>query len=518
MSKISRRELLQVSGAGAVGFMAAPHAAWSVAGQQNQPSQPPNILFILTDQQRFDTLSCNGNNIVHTPNLDRLASEGVNFTNDTCLSPLCGPSRATLLTGRLGFRHKCYSNVPMRVKGGLSKEVNTFDEVLHQAGYECEYQGKWHTGRAHHGCYRDGLKDYYRSLYHDEMSKRFDLPESWKDKTLRTCRYTKLKYDPWPVDTMMKTAKKKGFGMPHHNEAGETYIPKDHTLTAWTAQRAIKYLRTKPQGPFSLTCSILHPHAPLIAAPPYLRMFDSAKMPVPKNLHDDMEEANSKRPVPGAVPLTPEGLGSFISLYYGLVAEVDYWVGELLRALKESGHQQNTLVVFTADHGEMMGSHGTFSKGNFHEEAFRVPLLMRLPGRIEPGQRLDTPTSGLDLMPTILDYCGLADKAKDCDGISLRPVMEGKQFARPFAFGELGGTKRGRRAIRTNEVKFMLKGNGQTQLYDLKTDPGEQHNLLLGKNRNPAHVDRARKLRKQMQAYLEEHRDPAYKDLPEIVL
>jgi choline-sulfatase len=317
---------------------------------------------------------------------------------------------------------------------------------------------------------------------------------------------------------MMLTARQKGFSMPHHNEAGETYLPQQHTLTAWTALRAIKYLHTKPEGPFSLTCSILHPHAPLIAASPYVRMFDPAKMPVPINLHDDMEESNSKRPVPGAVPLTPEGLGSFIALYYGLVAEVDYWVGQLLQAVKDSGHEENTLVIFTADHGEMMGSHGTFSKGNFHEEAFRVPLLMRLPGRIRPGLRLNTPASGIDLMPTILDYCGLADKGCDCNGQSLRSSIEGEKFDRLFSFGELGGGRGARRSIRTNDAKFVLLADGRAQLYDLETDPGEQHNLLLAKNRKPVHVDRAQQLRKQMRGYLEQHRDPAYKELAEIVL
>jgi len=498
-------------------MMGAPQLGLSQIVQRgNQP--PPNVLFILTDQQRFDTLSCNGNPIVHTPNLDKLAAGGVNFTQGTCLSPLCGPSRAALLTGCLGHRHRCFGNVHMHRKGGLTPDIPTCDEILHESGYECEYQGKWHTGAAHHECYRDGLKDYYRELYHQQMMERYDLPDSWKNKQLRICRYTKLKYLPYPVDTMMMTAQKRGFGMPHHNEAGETYIPKEDTLTAWTVKRAINYLKSKPSGPFSMTCSILHPHAPLIAASPYAKMFDPARMPVPANLHDDMETPNSKRAVPGGVSLGPEGLGSFISLYYGLVAEVDYWVGQLLQALKESGHEQNTLVVFTADHGEMMGSHGTFSKCRFYEEAFRVPFIMRLPGRIKAGQRLDTPANGMDIVPTILDYCGKADRAKQCSGQSLRPAIEGGNFARRFAFGELGGSKKAHRSLRTNDTKFILNRTGDAQLYDLINDPGEQHNLLLDQNRKPAHVDRAKQLRQQMQAYLEEQGDPAHKQLPEIVL
>jgi arylsulfatase A-like enzyme len=121
-------------------------------------------------------------------------------------------------------------------------------------------------------------------------------------------------------------------------------------------------------------------------------------------------------------------------------------------------------------------------------------------------------------MPTILDYCGLANKGSGCNGQSLRPAIEGKKRDRSFSFGELGGGPRARRSIRTNDAKFILLADGQAQLYDLETDPGEQHNLLLEQNRKPAHVDRAQKLRKQMQDYLEQHRDPAYKQLTEINL
>jgi len=513
MRRISRRDVLRTTSAGALSMVGTSPFVLGKTKGNTPPSDRPNVLFILTDQQRWDSLSCNGNKVVHTPNLDRLASEGVNFTQDTCLSPLCGPSRAALLTGRLAHHHRCYGNYELYEKKGLAEDIPTFDELLHETGYECEYQGKWHTGYAHREVYRDGLKDHYLHLYHDEMTKRFPLPVAWKSLNLRKDRYTKLPYKPWPVDDMMLNAPQNGFSMPNDNEAGESYIPHEHSLTAWTTQRAIRYLRSGPKRPFSMTCSILHPHAPLIACSPYHRMFDPSKMPIPSNVFDDGSASHPRRPVPGAVPVTPEGLGSFMALYYGLVAEVDHWVGEILRALKEAGLEQNTLVVFTSDHGEMMGSHGTFSKANFHEEAFRVPLLMRLPGRIPAGMKSDAPANGMDIVPSILDFCGIQHPQNPLAGHSLRPLVEGKSFKRPYAFGEFYYRKGHVHAVRSREWKLILYHNGRAHLYKLQTDPGEQHNLLSPENRKPSHVDLAQELRGRLQAYLEEQGDPAHKTL-----
>ncbi len=517
MDRYSRRDFLRTAAAATLGGMAVPACA-SLMQKEEPIVGPPNVVFILVDQCRFDVLSAAGNTVLHTPNLDRLASEGVRFTQATCASPLCGPSRAAILTGRVLARHGCYRNRFPDQDGGMREDVPTFDEVLHAAGYVCEYHGKWHTGSGHRAVYRDGVP-HYSEIYRKEMAARFpDLAGDSRAGMVRDKRYTGLLYHPWSVDGMMRTARKRGFRMPHHPEAGESDLPEDASLTVWTASRAIRFLRSGPAQPFSLTCSILHPHAPLVAVKPYSRMFDPARMPMPVNVEDDQALPVGARCVPGAVPLTPEGLGTFIALYYGLVAEVDHWVGEILKALRESGLERNTLVLFTSDHGEMMGSHGTLSKGVFYEEAFRVPLILRLPGRIPAGRKLDVPASGFDLAPTILDYCGVAPPREGFAGRSLRKVMEGRDDGVQYAFGELGRPRQKRRAVRCREWKLIFRRNRSPRLFNLLEDPGEQRNVLHEPRPSSEGVHAAEALREALVAFMTENGDPLAEQLAEEAL
>ena len=153
---LDRRQFL---GSTAAATATATLAA-GLPGRSASRQQPRNLLIIMTDQQRWDTLSCLGNSILHTPNIDRLAAEGVCFTDATCSAPLCGPSRAGMLTGRLPFQHGCRGNFKVDRPGGIRDAVETYDEVLKAAGYSCSYHGKWHTGAGHRECYQDGLPYY----------------------------------------------------------------------------------------------------------------------------------------------------------------------------------------------------------------------------------------------------------------------------------------------------------------------------------------------------------------------
>ena len=364
---------------------------------------PANVLFLMADQFRHDALSCAGNPIVETPNLDRLAAEGVRFTDAVCSSPLCGPSRASLLTGQYAHGHRCWGNFEIGHPGGLPESAQTWDETLAANGYRVEYHGKWHTGAANRSCYHDGLP-YYLDRYHKYLEEQY--PGRKKAEGEAVDRYTKWPYRPFPVDRMMAEAIRRKLSMPHHNEAGENTVPASKSLTAWTAGGVVRFLQSKPKQPFSITCSILHPHAPLVASPPYTAMYNPAKMPMPRVLDDEFTPPE-QRGIPKALTLTPDGLGTYIALYYGLVREVDDWVGRILAALDGAGLASNTLVVFLADHGEMLGEHSRVSKMVFYEASLRVPLLMRLPGRIPKGRKLRAPASGADVAPTILDYCNI---------------------------------------------------------------------------------------------------------------
>ena len=470
---------------------------------QAHSAPPTNVLFLMADQFRFDAMSCAGNPVVETPHLDRLAAEGARFTAAVCSTPLCGPSRASLLTGRYSHGHRCFGNFEIAQKGGLPEEADTWDEMLAAHGYHVQYHGKWHTGAANRSCYHDGLP-YYLDLYHRDLEERFPGRKALEGEAVD--RYTKWPYRPFPVDRMMAEALRRKLFMPHHNEAGEHTVPADMSLTAWTAGRVVRFLESRPAQPFSISCSILHPHAPLVAPRPYARMYDPAKMPLPTVL-DDVFTPPERRAIPGVLTLAPEGLGGFIALYYGLVKEIDDWAGRILAALDRSGLAGNTLVVFTADHGEMLGEHSRVSKMVFYEASVRVPLLLRLPGRIPRGSAPGSPVPGADVAPTILDYCAVVIPRR-MHGRSLRPVIEGRSEGAQGAFCELhapGRSPEEQRIWRTREWKLSFLA-GKPYLHHLVEDPQETRNLLDPAHRRERWVSEARKLKQAMLSRLEEAR------------
>jgi arylsulfatase A-like enzyme len=207
-------------------------------------------------------------------------------------------------------------------------------------------------------------------------------------------------------------------------------VPGDFTHTAYVAERTLHALDEMKGGPFSLTCSLSPPHPPFLTVAKYADMFPPARMPVPKNLSHDLRWSPYRLRAEGMSHFhNAEYIRQMTAIYYGMVREVDDHIGCVLKRLDELGLARNTLVVFTADHGEMLGSHGLVSKMVFHEEAVHVPLIMRMPGAIKPGAVVKDPVSGLDLFATILDYLGVQAPARDGD--SLRPLIEGRGKAGP---------------------------------------------------------------------------------------
>lgn len=493
MSHLTRREFLAGVSTLALGC----------AGRGGDP--PPrarsdaNVLLILTDQQRWDALGCAGNKILETPNLDRLARQGVRFSQATCAAPLCGPSRASLLSGQYLFAHACPGNAELG-RPGMPEEVETWEETLSARGWHTAYHGKWHTGSANTGVYRNGLTHYLRD-YHAYLAARY--PGREREPGERIDRYSRWPYRPTPLDEMMRRATAEGRVMPHHPEAGRHTVPAGESLTAWTAGQTLEFLAHPPEGPWSATCSILHPHAPLIAPSPYFERYDPAAMPMPRTL-DDVFTPAGRAAIPDVLTLTPEGMGRFISLYYGLVGEVDFWVGKLLDALEASGQADRTLVVFTSDHGEMMGDHARVSKMVFYEASLRVPLIMRFPGQIPEGVTMEAPASGADVAPTILDCLGVPVPAS-MHGRSLLPVAQGRDPEFDLAYAELGENLErpmGQRMARSREWKLAF-WRQRAFLYHLLEDPDETRNLLDPAHRAEKWVGEARRLRQAMLDRLE---------------
>ncbi|HPA17779.1 MAG TPA: sulfatase-like hydrolase/transferase [Verrucomicrobiae bacterium] len=475
------------------------------------PQRPVNLLFLMTDQQRWDALGCAGNKVLETANLDRMAREGARFTSFYSSCPVCSPARTTILTGRSVGSHKVTDN--KEITRDDLPDLVTFDQILLRSGYSGEYHGKYHSPykmaldyshpvRWVNGPRPPGSKaDMNEGQAFGAYIEAHVPARPLKPGELLANFYGRP-YTPDPIDggygmTQEQVEKLLRAGKDKRGELtvgqGFTYgcldVPPEHTLTAWTAKEGLEGLERlrKMGGPFTLTISIGPPHPPMAVAKPYYGMYPAATIPAPASLNDRSENSPyMRRQSKDADPYRdPEKVRQMISDYYGLVAEVDDWIGKILKRLDQLGLAQNTLVVFTSDHGEMLGDHGMNSKMAFYEGAAHIPLLMRLPGVIPAGTVVKTPAAQIDLFATILDYLGQPGHASE--GRSLRPLIEGKDDGEArIAVSEWHSTHFPGFMVFDGRWKLMF---GQTAdaksldaLYDLQNDPNEITNLI---GRNP---------------------------------
>ena len=386
----------------------------------------PNLLFIMTDQQRWDTLSYGGNRYIATPNLDRLAREGACFDNMYSCCPVCVPARAVILTGKTIETVGVQSNLDFDWTAKAGADVPTFDNLLSRAGYYSEYWGKWHIPYKYASTYDVKVRPATgRGVPKNSMESFGEAYIAWMEKK----GLTKTKvgpgehveahgrpYQPIQLDLDCPPAKERK-GKPRKSEGdvyGRLLVPPDTTTTAFTAQETLEAIQRahKSGKPFSITCSMCPPHPPMVAPDPFYNRFPAAGLPVPESLTDPMVDspyaARALQPLQQRLYRNPQNIREMKQIYYGMIADTDLWVGRLLQRLDELGMSDNTLVVFTSDHGEMLGDHGMNSKFVFYEGSAHVPLLLRMPGAIAAGKRVATPISQCDLFPTILDYLGRA--------------------------------------------------------------------------------------------------------------
>jgi arylsulfatase A-like enzyme len=435
----------------------------------------PNVLLILADQLRFDCLGANGNRLIRTPNLDRLASASANFQTAFVQAPVCVPSRVTLLTGRYPHSHKNRVNyTPCD-----SREV-FLQKMLHDAGYRTGSVGKLH---------------YYPPTAEHARSTGFDrvLLDDGVASTDPYSDYVKWRNANDPRRDVPYHAVEKGAANPFRGVVDYRYTP-----TGWTGEQSAAMLREMAAGPapFFLHCSFFKPHAPYTVPPPYDSMYSDVELPLPRKV--GLAEIQ-RLPLPLQrliLRFNPEydmdrtRLQWIWRSYYAGVSMVDREVGRILDELERSGRARDTIVIFTTDHGDQLLEHGLQGKNVFFESSVRVPLLVRYPGRVQPGRHEELAELA-DVVPSVLEWCGISVPSrvqgrglfKQRDAVFAENIIPEVITGRKadFFYEPGKGIKDIRhpdaKMVRTRDWKLNYYPGHDGELYDLKNDPEETRNL-----------------------------------------
>ena len=505
-----------------------------VIGTGDFAQKKKNLLFIMTDQQQYKALSIAGNTVLETPNLDRLAQGGAYFENAYTPMAVCGPARSSILTGmtvestgvNTNSKTYFYQDEPVMT-------TPTFDEILTENGYHCEYYGKWHAMSNHSDVYKnpklesENGKSIFEHggqnhVYMDYINEQFPKPKLKDGEFYDT--FVKRPYRPDPIDSYydksyndVKKDKKKRRSQP--NLHGELMVPAEHSFTAYQAKETIAAIERLKDVPFSITLSLHMPHAPMTPTKPYYGMYPAKDMTPPVSINDDMSnspyaKANGRTGMPEYSD--PEKIKYMISNYYGIIKEIDVWIGEILKTLDKNGLTDDTLIIFTSDHGEMLGAHGMREKNVFYEESSHIPLIIRFPSEIKEKTVVDGYVSNVDLFSTILDYLDI--EAHPSDGTSLRDLIEdkktdhGKYVVTEWDYrGPVSPNymivKDGWKLI----IPYTKESTVINAMYNLNEDPHEMKNLL-GKNPNRAdYKEKAEELRGYLLEWLKKNNSKRYK-------
>lgn len=413
----------------------------------------PNILFLLADDQRPDTIAALGNDRIETPNLDKLVARGTTFTRATCSYPICVISRAEIMTGMHGWEN----GVNGLDSNSFAENVTFWGETLQKAGYETWYVGKWHTsGRPSARGYTD-----VNGLFSGGGG------QWWKEGQTDWKGFPVTGYRGWIFQSDDGKEKYPDLGV------GLT-----HDIDAKFADAAIELLQRKPGKPWCMQVNFTAPHDPLFMPPGYEGKYSADKMKLPENFlpkhpfdHGNIDGRDEQLL---AFPRTEKAVLDLLRVYYSVVDHLDQQVGRILDALEKSGQLDNTIVIYSSDHGMGVGSHGLRGKQSMYEHTINVPLIFVGPG-IEAGRRTTAQVYLRELYPTTCELVG-AEIPDVVTGTSFAPVIRGETDEHHEAiFGYFTDTQR---MVRTDRWKFILYPQAkQVQLFDLKIDPFELKNL-----------------------------------------
>lgn len=500
-STIKRREFIKKSAMAAI--------ALNIIGCKPR-KEKPNLLFIWTDQQRTDTLAIYGNRKISVPNLNKLASQSIVLENPYVTQPVCTPSRSSVMTGLYPHTNGCIdNNIP------LPSSIPCTPEIVNDPDYRTAYFGKWHLGDelfAQHG-FEEWIS--IEDIYNEYFSKG-------RDKNLVSDYSNYLKSIGYNPD-----ADRGEFSRDFASR-----LPIEHCKPKFLEMKACDFLKRNRNNPFMLYVNFLEPHPPFNG--PLNEKYDPEYIDLPPNFMDDLEENEPLRyrmlkekffnELYKGDPLkTEQDWRKMAAKYWGLVSQVDLSIGAILKSVEDLGLAENTIVVFTSDHGEMMGSHKLLNKTVMYEEAVKVPWLMKFPHLKSKHQFVKGRFGHIDLLPTILE-------AMDCNhklqGESLMPVLNGSSKPERDVFIEWNNKNRDdelnsvtqnateseiqnaknafvRTSITQDGWKLCWADKDKSQLFDLNKDPYETTNLFY----KPEYSDKVVRLKDKIRTWQHETKD-----------
>ena len=473
---MERRDFLKAVGATAttLGLNGSSYS-WDKEKKNIPVNNMPNVLFICVDQLRYDTLGCNGNQICQTPHLDKLAAEGVRFTRAYTPCSLCSPARASIFTGRYAFSHGMGTNCDLY--HSLAAELTHPEMLLHtkllDAGYRCGFQGKWHVGTKLGPC------DYgfegmnlggYGNIRKDAGYIEYLASNSLTVDSVKQPIYTNPNNQTLCAGIW----------------GGSTQSTPAYYLTEKTIEMLGDYSQT--DQPFFLTCQFWGPHMPCLPTPEYYGRHDRADIKPWPNFRDDFTNKpdrlkRERRDFYRALPENWDGWQEIVGCYYDFMTMIDDQIGRILQKLDELQLSQNTVVIFTTDHGDMTGSHGgLFDKGFMYEEAHHIPLIFRYPDHISANISNDELVMNMDIMPTVFDLAGIPHDP--LDAVSLVPYLKNKldTILRDCVYLEFHGLRSlySQRAMITRDGwKYIFTPGDEDEVYNLNSDPAELNNLIF---------------------------------------
>lgn len=442
-SNLSRRDFVK----GTAGLWVTGISSWAKAVEHAESR--PNVLFILTDQQRFPYMGAYGKVSVQTPAMNSIAAAGALFTHSFCSTPQCSASRSSIMTGLYPHSTRVMGNISAAGGDTLSPQIPALGSIFRKASYRTAYFGKWHLG----GDPRDHGYEFW-----DRCGR--GVGEEVAEKSVQ---FLEAATEPFLLFN--------SFVNPH-----DIY-----------GFRRIKNEISRSKAGIKL--------------PKNLRD-DLSKKPHPQlqYLQEDQGRAASG--------LTEEGWRDYLNVYEYLVEKVDGNIGKILTALRKRGLEKRTIIVFTSDHGDHTGGHGLPFKGPaMYEELVRIPLAISFPRRIPSGKRVDDLVVNVDLLPTLCDLAGLPTSERT-HGRSLAPLLEGQKVPwRDYIIAEYYSKQRWVnpiRMVRTKRWKYTPYRKWGEELYDLQADPGELNNLA----KEDAHAATKRRLSHILEDWMEKTADP----------